>query len=127
VFGRATELREIRALLRTDPVVTILGPRQIGKTTLAREIARTWPAPTTTFDLEDPRDIARLADPTTTLGPLRGLVVIDDQRRPDSPGAARPPRGRRPARLLARRPRCSSSHPSRWLGALRTSSCRDSA
>ena len=41
MFGRATELREIRALLRTSPVVAILGPRQIGKTTLAREIART--------------------------------------------------------------------------------------
>ncbi|MGH7318963.1 MAG: AAA family ATPase, partial [Candidatus Rokuibacteriota bacterium] len=50
--------------------MAILGPRQIGKTTLAREIARTWQGPTTTFDLEDPRDIARLADPTTTLGPL---------------------------------------------------------
>jgi predicted AAA+ superfamily ATPase len=84
VFGRVTELREIRALLRTSPAVAILGPRQIGKTTLAREIARTWQGSTTTFDLEDPRDIARLADPTTTLEPLRGLVIIDEiQRRPE--------------------------------------------
>ena len=84
MFGRTSELHEVRARLRTSPVVAILGPRQIGKTTLAREIARTWPAPTTIFDLEDPRDIARLADPTTTLGPLRGLVVIDEiQRRPE--------------------------------------------
>jgi predicted AAA+ superfamily ATPase len=103
VFGRATELREIRALLRTVPVVTILGPRQIGKTTLAREIARTWQAPTTTFDLEDPRDITRLADPTTTLGPLRGLVVIDEiQRRPELFPVLRvlSDRDRRPARFL---------------------------
>jgi uncharacterized protein len=103
VVGRATELREIRALLRTSPVVAILGPRQIGKTTLAREIARTWPAPTTTFDLEDPRDVARLADPTTTLGPLRGLVVIDEiQRRPELFPVLRvlADRDRRPVRFL---------------------------
>ena len=103
VVGRATELHEIRALLRTSPVVAILGPRQIGKTTLAREITRAWPAPTTTFDLEDPRDIARLADPTTTLGPLRGLVVIDEiQRRPELFPVLRvlSDRGRRPARFL---------------------------
>jgi hypothetical protein len=103
VFGRATELREIGTLLRTSPVVAILGPRQIGKTTLAREIARTWPSPTATFDLEDPRDIARLADPTTALGPLRGLVVIDEiQRRPELFPVLRvlSDRPRRPARFL---------------------------
>jgi predicted AAA+ superfamily ATPase len=103
VFGRATELREIRTLLRARPVVAIVGPRQIGKTTLAREIARTWPGPTTTFDLEDPRDISRLADPTTTLGPLRGLVVIDEiQRRPELFPVLRvlSDRERRPARFL---------------------------
>lgn len=103
MFGRATELREIRTLLRARSVVAILGPRQIGKTTLAGEIARTWPGPTTTFDLEDPRDISRLADPTTTLGPLRGLVVIDEiQRRPELFPVLRvlSDRPRRPARFL---------------------------
>jgi predicted AAA+ superfamily ATPase len=103
VFGRALELSEIRALLRTNPVVTILGPRQIGKTTLAREIARTWAGPTTTFDLEDPRDVARLADPTMALASLRGLVVIDEiQRRPDLFPVLRvlSDRDRRPAHFL---------------------------
>lgn len=103
MFGRATELLEIRALLRTSPVVAILGPRQIGKTTLAREIARGWPDLTTAFDLEDPRDLARLVDPTTTLGPLRGLVVIDEiQRRPELFPVLRvlSDRDRRPARFL---------------------------
>jgi hypothetical protein len=103
VFGRATELREIRALLRTRPVVAILGPRQIGKTTLAREIERRWRGSTATFDLEDPRDLARLADPTTTLGPLRGLVVIDEiQRRPELFPVLRvlSDRDRKPARFL---------------------------
>ena len=103
MFGRDTELREIRALVRRNPIVAILGPRQIGKTTLAREIARTWPGPTTTFDLEDPRDVTRLADPTTTLRPLRGLVVIDEiQRRPELFPVLRvlSDRDRRPARFL---------------------------
>jgi uncharacterized protein len=103
VFGRALELSEIRALLRTNPVVTILGPRQIGKTTLAREIARIWAGPTTTFDLEDPRDVARLADPTMALASLRGLVVIDEiQRRPDLFPVLRvlSDRDRRPAHFL---------------------------
>ena len=81
MFGRAAELSEIGRRLRAGPVVAILGPRQIGKTTLAREIARAWPGPTAVFDLEDPRDLARLADPTTTLAPLRGLVVIDEIQR----------------------------------------------
>lgn len=105
MFGRALELSEIGALLRTSPVVAILGPRQIGKTTLAREIARTWAGRTTTFDLEDPRDIARLADPTIALAPLRGLVVIDEiQRRPDLFPVLRvlADRDRRPARFLLR-------------------------
>lgn len=84
MFGRRAEIDEVATLLRRSPVVAILGPRQIGKTTLAREIARQWPGATSIFDLEDPRDLARLADPTTALAPLRGLIVVDEiQRRPD--------------------------------------------
>ena len=84
-------------------MVAILGPRQIGKTTLARAIARTWKGSTSIFDLEDPRDVARLADPTTTLAPLRGLIVIDEiQRRPDLFPVLRvlADRAPRPARVL---------------------------
>jgi predicted AAA+ superfamily ATPase len=84
VVGRSSEVRDILHLIATNPVVAILGPRQVGKTTLARAIAHRWKGPTTTFDLEDPRDLERLNDPTTALRPLRGLVVIDEiQRRPD--------------------------------------------
>jgi hypothetical protein len=84
VFGRSAEVRDVRRLIATNPIVAILGPRQIGKTTLARAIGLGWKGPTTTFDLEDPRDLERLGDPTTALRPLRGLVVIDEiQRRPD--------------------------------------------
>lgn len=61
------------------PVVAILGPRQCGKTTLARMYAeRHAPAPTTRFDLEDPTDLAALANPKLALQGIEGLVVIDE-------------------------------------------------
>ena len=71
--------------LRTFPVVAILGPRQIGKTTLARQVGREYPGPTHRLDLERPSDLNRLMDdPELVLDGLRGLVVIDEvQRRPD--------------------------------------------
>lgn len=73
---------EVRAALRRSPVVALLGPRQCGKTTLARAIAGVLGE--RYFDLERPTDLARLAQPATALGRLRGLVVIDElQRRPD--------------------------------------------
>ena len=103
MFGRSSEVRDVRRLLATNPVVAILGPRQVGKTTLARALARRWGGRTTTFDLEDPRDIERLVDPSTVLRPLRGLVVIDEiQRRPDLFPVLRvlADRDRRPARFL---------------------------
>ena len=60
----------------------LAGPRQCGKTTLAREFLDANSA--NYFDLEDPASLARLDEPMTALGPLRGLVVIDEvQRRPD--------------------------------------------
>lgn len=63
-------------------VVVLSGPRQVGKTTLAREfLGEDSP---NYFDLEDPPSLARLDEPKTALEPLRGLVVIDEvQRRPD--------------------------------------------
>jgi predicted AAA+ superfamily ATPase len=76
--------RALERLLSRAPVVALLGARQVGKTTLAREIARRRKGPTHVFDLESSADVARLADPLLTLSPLRGLVVIDEvQRRPD--------------------------------------------
>jgi hypothetical protein len=68
--------------LEISPVVALLGPRQCGKTTLAKEIAEQQKA--TYFDLEDPEDQARLENPKLTLNPLKGLVVLDEiQRRPE--------------------------------------------
>ena len=63
-------------------MTALVGPRQSGKTTLARHIV-SQDSPTY-FDLEDPTGLLRLAEPMTTLAPLRGVVVIDEvQRRPD--------------------------------------------
>jgi hypothetical protein len=45
---------------------------------LTANIRRSWPGPSATFDLEDPGDLASLADPMLTLRPLRGLVVLEE-------------------------------------------------
>ncbi|MGQ9661551.1 MAG: ATP-binding protein [Kiritimatiellia bacterium] len=72
----------IRAALTRAPVVALLGPRQCGKTTLARTIVAKEPC--TYFDLESPADLARLQNPEYALGGLKGLVIIDEiQVRPD--------------------------------------------
>ena len=90
---------EVRRLLRQAPVVAILGPRQVGKTTLARVVAASWRGPTVRFDLEDPRDLAQLDDPMIALADRRGLVVLDEiQRRPELFPALRVLADRRPAR-----------------------------
>lgn len=77
----------------------LLGPRQVGKTTLAGQIAASWPGPVHRFDLEDERDLQRLAAPLEALEGLKGLVIIDEvQRRPDLFPALRVMADRRPAR-----------------------------
>ena len=63
-------------------MVALLGPRQCGKTTLAREFVAAGSL--NYSDLEDPASLARLSEPELALRPLKGLVVIDEiQRRPD--------------------------------------------
>ena len=65
-------------------MVAILGARQVGKTTLARQLEVDWVGPRHHFDLEDQDDQARLADPAFILRELKGLVVLDEiQLRPD--------------------------------------------
>jgi predicted AAA+ superfamily ATPase len=72
----------VKTALRRSRIVAILGPRQCGKTTLARAFVA--PGSLNYFDLEDPASLARLAEPDTALAQLRGLVVIDEiQRQPD--------------------------------------------
>lgn len=80
---RTAALSHLRVLLAEFPVVALLGARQVGKTTLARQLAAEEPE-TAWFDLEDPADLARLDDPGLALRPLEGLVVLDEiQRLPD--------------------------------------------
>jgi predicted AAA+ superfamily ATPase len=84
MITRRQHLHTIRRLLKTYPVVAILGARQVGKTTLARQLVEAQGGTSTVFDLEDSRDLTRLADPMLALEDLRGLVVLDEvQRRPD--------------------------------------------
>ncbi len=65
-------------------MVGILGPRQVGKTTLARQVAGGRHGPVHHFDLELPSDLVRLQEPELALAPLTGLIVLDEiQRLPE--------------------------------------------
>jgi uncharacterized protein len=82
MIDRKSDLKLVRGALRRSRIVALLGPRQCGKTTLARQFVP--PESLNYFDLEDPQGLARLAEPDMALRPLKGLVVIDEiQRRPD--------------------------------------------
>ena len=81
VVERRGYRQQIQDSLAHFRVTALLGPRQSGKTTLARALAT---RPDAYFDLEDPLDLSRLEAPRQALGSLTGLVVIDEiQRRPD--------------------------------------------
>ena len=118
LFQRERLQKAIDRAFVVHPAVTLAGPRQCGKTTLARMVAQAAqtaqtakrakqpPAPApgfAFFDLEKATDRQQLSAPEQALAPLRGLVVIDEiQRQPqlfetlrvllDRPGA--------PARFL---------------------------
>lgn len=82
MIDRKTDISRVRAALKRSRIVALLGPRQCGKTTLARQFVAADSL--NYFDLEDPRSLARLSEPDMALRPLKGLVVIDEiQRRPD--------------------------------------------
>ncbi len=82
MLDRPQARSRIEALFRVHPCVAILGPRQCGKTTLARMLGADEPD-CTFFDLESPLDLRKLSVPQRTLGGLRGLVIIDEiQRKP---------------------------------------------
>lgn len=82
MLPRPSRLAALEAALTRSPVLAVLGPRQCGKTTLARQLVPA--ASANYFDLEDPISLARLDQPLTALGELHGTVVIDEvQRRPE--------------------------------------------
>lgn len=82
MIERKALLTSLHARLENNRVVALVGPRQCGKTTLARQFVD--PTSINYFDLEDPLSLARLDQPMTALRDLTGLVVIDEvHRRPD--------------------------------------------
>jgi predicted AAA+ superfamily ATPase len=84
MIKRTNEIEWIKELLRRYPVVGIIGARQVGKTTLARQFANQTEMQTHYFDLENPENLARLYDPMLALKELKGLVVVDEvQMMPD--------------------------------------------
>ena len=101
MISREKELLAIREGFDTHPVVSILGPRQCGKSTLARMFCAEQNI--VFFDLENPVDRRRLESPMQTLSTLKGLVVLDEiQRSPELFEILR---------VLADRP----DHPARFL------------
>ena len=78
---RIDEIRQLNQRFRNNPVVAILGARQCGKTTLARQFSDQWRKDVTFFDLENPLDIQRLEEPLLALENLDGLIVLDEIQR----------------------------------------------
>lgn len=73
---------EVERALTRFPVVALLGPRQVGKTTLAADVAERSKLDVLRLDLELPSHVARLADPELYLGRYSGaLVVLDEIQR----------------------------------------------
>lgn len=107
MIHRESHTKAVERLIARNPVVAVIGARQVGKTTLAREIAQRGAkrrkGAVHFFDLESSADLAHLADPLLALSSLRGLVVLDEiQRRPNLFPTLRvlADRPRRPARFL---------------------------
>ena len=79
LIQRSKDTAKLKKLIKLFPVTALLGPRQCGKTVLAKQFKSDH-----YFDLENPRDLARLAQPQLTFESLQGLIVIDEiQRMPD--------------------------------------------
>ena len=84
LIPRTYHVSQIMSRMEQNPVVAIIGARQVGKTTITHEIATLIKMPIHRFDLEDPEDLARLNEPKLALKDLTGLVIIDEiQRKPE--------------------------------------------
>ncbi|MBW2072882.1 MAG: ATP-binding protein [Deltaproteobacteria bacterium] len=82
MINRPFYLKQLSTSVQRSPVTALLGPRQVGKTTLAHMFGRNQMA--FYFDLESQPDIQRLQNPELVLGSLQGIVVLDEiQRMPE--------------------------------------------
>jgi predicted AAA+ superfamily ATPase len=81
-IAREEALQDLETKLKSFPIVGILGPRQCGKTTLAKQfIDNQNKKKTYFFDLENPRDLSKLENPLLNLENLEGYVIIDEVQR----------------------------------------------
>ena len=81
-IAREEALQDLETKLKSFPIVGILGPRQCGKTTLAKQfIDNQSKKKTYFFDLENPRDLSKLENPLLNLENLEGYVIIDEVQR----------------------------------------------
>jgi len=79
-INRPGFVKEIESSINNNPVTAIMGPRQCGKTTLARTIIRSRES--AIFDLEDPADYDLLSEtPKIILQQQKGLVILDEIQR----------------------------------------------
>ncbi len=76
MIDRPFYLKQLSRAVRRSPITALIGPRQCGKTTLARMFAKEKTI--AFFDLESQVDLNRLQNPQLMLGSLRGLVIIDE-------------------------------------------------
>src|SRR2546428_8472154 len=76
VIARRSYLALLAAAVRRSPITALLGPRQCGKTTLARQFGDSRRA--VYFDLESAAARHRLQNPELALGALHGLIVLDE-------------------------------------------------
>ena len=76
MIQRHSYIKKLKDAISRTSVVSMLGPRQCGKTTLARLLEKKYQA--VFFDLESPQDQMRLQNPELMLGALKGLVIIDE-------------------------------------------------
>ena len=101
MIARPTYLKQLTTAMKRSPITALLGPRQCGKTTLARMLSQRQKA--AYFDLESQPDLQRLQNPELMLGPLRGMVILDEIQ--EAPGLFNV------LRVLADRP----NNPARFL------------
>ncbi len=76
---RPSDAQALRAAMARSPVTLLTGPRQAGKSTLVSRVV--GPSASSVFDLEDYRDLARLAEPMLALRDTGEVIVIDEAQR----------------------------------------------